>query len=635
MRLIDADALAKRGDVKFEVWPEYAIPKYAILSHRWGDHEVTLQELTSKDPHEYWFATQKTGYHKIYRAAVTAVDYKFKWLWCDTCCIDKTSSAELSEAINSMYRWYRGSDLCLAQLSDFPSFDVPIFTQSVWFTRAWTLQELIAPPKLIFFDNTWKSIGTKHQLVDAIAQRTRIDRDVLNGDKRLEKITVAQRMSWAADRVAGRTEDIAYSLLGIFDVNMPMLYGEGKKAFLRLQEEIMQRSADQSIFVWFPAGDSSTIGLRQTGHLFATSPADFAQCHRLQQQNQKKKAFTINNLGLDIELTLQPTGLDTYLAYLAVESGGPNYLASLAFEVDPETGLLCRTGSSLERIHKRAGPQMQQTRRVTVLRSASTRHQHSTAALFGFHLATKPSTLRLVNNWDPMSEWDLGEWQLGDSPNHFRFFIPPGVTASIAMLTLSLSQRVTLLIQLGYDFDFNPCCHISKMTLDFQERFGRRSKLDAGEDDSRFAWLNSIPSTQWVAGMRHQYTEVVDPLTTQRYWICKSVDRQEFTATIPTHLTKPHTNLAIKFSILTHSNREWQFEIDTSSMPDFLHQSGNISIIDVKADAEQEVLKRRTPDPDDPAEYLRHASYKDHKMEIKMKGLLGPGMNARMDTSPI
>jgi len=176
------------------------------------------------------------------------------------CCIDKTSSAELSEAINSMFRWYKRAVICYAYLSDVelgggvdmhPSYPgVPSkFAQSRWFSRGWTLQELIAPKEVVFYSRDWGIIGSRERLCLALEEITGIKRDLLNtGDVKFA--SVADRMTWAAKRTTTRVEDVAYCLLGIFDVNMPLLYGEGQKAFTRLQEEILRTSTDQSIFAW-------------------------------------------------------------------------------------------------------------------------------------------------------------------------------------------------------------------------------------------------------------------------------------------------------------------------------------------------------------------------------------------------
>ncbi|KAK0634092.1 heterokaryon incompatibility protein-domain-containing protein, partial [Immersiella caudata] len=221
------------------------IPRYAILSHAWGDSEITLRDV------EAGRGRGKAGHEKVEKCCDRAKADGFDYAWVDTCCIDKTSSAELSEAINSMYRWYQNADICYAYLSDVPSSGARRFEESRWFTRGLTLQELIAPSRIIFFDQTWVEIGTKTTLGEMIMHRTGIPFAVLNGDPgAVERATVAQRMSWASTRQTTRVEDIAYCLLGIFGVNMPLLYGEGERAFIRLQEEIIKISDDHSIFAW-------------------------------------------------------------------------------------------------------------------------------------------------------------------------------------------------------------------------------------------------------------------------------------------------------------------------------------------------------------------------------------------------
>ncbi|EIW56347.1 uncharacterized protein TRAVEDRAFT_86320, partial [Trametes versicolor FP-101664 SS1] len=192
---------------------------------------------------------------KIKGACEVARKAGYRLLWNDTCCIDKSSSAELSEAINSMYEWYRLADICYVYLSDVPDTDVPScssssFGMSRWHTRGWTLQELIAPRRAVFLTQTWRFIGTKLGLASILEDVTGIDFDVLTGRATLDSIAIARRMSWAAKRRTTRVEDQAYSLMGIFGVHMPTIYGEGHNAFLRLQEEVMRTIPDQSIFAW-------------------------------------------------------------------------------------------------------------------------------------------------------------------------------------------------------------------------------------------------------------------------------------------------------------------------------------------------------------------------------------------------
>lgn len=231
------------------------VPRYSILSHRWEDEEVTLRDLNN--------GHYKTmiGYQKILGCCRISRIEGFGYTWIDSCCIDKSSSAELSEAINSMFNWYKHAAVCYAYLSDVA---VPSdLANSKWFERGWTLQELIAPGVVVFLDASWREIGTRASLAHAISAASEIDEELLSTLRPTEDITsilrgrysVATRMSWAARRTTTRLEDQAYCLMGLFDVNMPLLYGEGSKAFRRLQQEIMNDSDDDSIFAWhYPNG---------------------------------------------------------------------------------------------------------------------------------------------------------------------------------------------------------------------------------------------------------------------------------------------------------------------------------------------------------------------------------------------
>ncbi|KAH9851032.1 heterokaryon incompatibility protein-domain-containing protein [Lenzites betulinus] len=175
-------------------------------------------------------------------------------VWIDSCCIDKSSSAELSEAINSMYEWYRLAAVCYAYLEDVPdgaSTDSLFFSQSRWYTRGWTLQELIAPKHIIFLSFAWGFLGTKMSLAATLEQLTGVDFALLTERAQLDSFSVARRMSWAARRRTTRVEDEAYCLMGIFNIHMTPIYGEGRQAaFTRLQEEVIKTIPDQSIFSW-------------------------------------------------------------------------------------------------------------------------------------------------------------------------------------------------------------------------------------------------------------------------------------------------------------------------------------------------------------------------------------------------
>ncbi|PIA90711.1 Vegetative incompatibility protein HET-E-1, partial [Cercospora beticola] len=215
---------------------------YAILSHTWNDEEVTHQEFRAGT------AKGKKGYAKIMQTCDQAQKDGLKYAWVDTCCINKESSAELSEAINSMWRYYENADVCYAFLSDFWHEKV---AKSRWSVRGWTLQELIAPEHVVFFDSAWSILGVKRCLSNSLRSITGIDRRVIVNPAWLSDPahTIAKKMSWAAGRKTSYKEDRAYSLLGLFDIRMPLLYGEGEKAFIRLQEEIIKNSTDLSFLV--------------------------------------------------------------------------------------------------------------------------------------------------------------------------------------------------------------------------------------------------------------------------------------------------------------------------------------------------------------------------------------------------
>ncbi|KAH9847149.1 heterokaryon incompatibility protein-domain-containing protein [Lenzites betulinus] len=261
---------------------EIGATSYAILSHTWQSEEeggeqtfddvVKLQaECPIADPTPWdaktappvndAFFSHPNLSEKIKRACEVARNAEFRLIWIDSCCIDKRSSAELSEAINSMYALYRDADVCFVFLADVPHGTDPReryskFRWSRWHSRGWTLQELVAPPNVVFLTCDWTFLGTKTSLASTLKQITGVDAEILLGLRPVESASVAKRMSWAAWRKTTRVEDRAYSLLGIFGVHMSPIYGEGTNAFLRLQEEIIKHIPDQSIFAW---GLNSTL----------------------------------------------------------------------------------------------------------------------------------------------------------------------------------------------------------------------------------------------------------------------------------------------------------------------------------------------------------------------------------------
>ncbi|WAO87832.1 HET domain-containing protein [Fusarium falciforme] len=334
--------LLNTTSLKLEYFVGHEIPKHAILSHRWEAEEILFEDVQT----DRW--PQKKGIDKVKRACLRAKDDGFEYIWIDTCCIDKSSSAELSEAINSMFKWYHGSQVCYAYLCDVSIDETETFAKSEWFTRGWTLQELIAPQQVHFFDSQWKKIGDRLSLLDSIVKVTGIDRRVLGRGQHhrccegyenrrykgfcrcvmntssgafrqlLSSFSVATRMSWASRRVTKRVEDQAYALLGLFNVNMPLLYGEGTKAFRRLQEEIIRTSNDQSILAsdfslcFFLGATIRGGGLDVMddafGHLFPSQPRAFMSAADLERPSAFSKylSMTLTNHRLNIDLQMCP-----------------------------------------------------------------------------------------------------------------------------------------------------------------------------------------------------------------------------------------------------------------------------------------------------------------------------------------
>jgi len=311
MRLLNTKTL------ELEDSPGEPPPRYAILSHTWGDDEVVYEDMRS--PVRPGIES-KAGWSKITGACATARRDNHPYIWIDTCCIDKSSSAELSEAINSMFKWYEKATVCYAYLEDVqPTREwTPSLRKCRWFTRGWTLQELLAPKVVELFAANWSLIGKKNKMSKEISDVTGIEEKFLLGTSPMSSASIAKRMSWASKRQTSRKEDTAYSLLGIFGVNMPLLYGEGEKAFRRLQEEIMKISHDQSLFAWgeqFRQEDSSdeesSDGESSSDEEFAfgflaDSPAAFQNSGSIVPYPswQPKKATSISSLGLQVEVEL-------------------------------------------------------------------------------------------------------------------------------------------------------------------------------------------------------------------------------------------------------------------------------------------------------------------------------------------
>ena len=222
------------------------IPPYAILSHTWGPDadEATFKDLVKKT------GCRKPGYDEVQFCGKQAKSDGLQCFWIDTCCIDKSNNTELSEAINTMFRWYSEAVKCYVYLPDVLIYDVSnkqswesCFRKSRWFTMGWTLQELITSKSVKFFSKEGQKLGDKGSLEQCIHEITKIPIKALQGSG-LSGFSVVERMSWAETRNTTRKEDKAYSLLGISDIYIPLIYSEGNAALKRLQKEIQHKTED-------------------------------------------------------------------------------------------------------------------------------------------------------------------------------------------------------------------------------------------------------------------------------------------------------------------------------------------------------------------------------------------------------
>lgn len=292
------------------------LPTYAILSHRWGKKEVSLKDMIKKK------AKRGPSWAKIRNCCSLAANEGYDWVWIYTCCIDKKSSAEVSEAVNAMYRWYQWADKCYAYLSDVKASEPESFVQSRWFTRGWTLQELLAPEHVVFYDAEWSELGNKMTRASEVTAATGIDEKALNDyySYREPKACIAKKMYWAAARQTSIPEDMAYCLLGLFGINIPLLYGEGlEKAFLRLQKELLNTTTDETIFAW--------ASERHHPGLLARKPSDFAASGNVENisadELTMRPPWAITNIGFQLTLvpgtwaySMQPSDQERYLTIL-------------------------------------------------------------------------------------------------------------------------------------------------------------------------------------------------------------------------------------------------------------------------------------------------------------------------------
>lgn len=490
------------------------IPLYAILSHRWEGEEVSFQDVQNGQ------AEHKGGYHKLDMFCKQVIQDRsyLRWVWMDTCCIDKSNNSELSEAINSMYRWYEKANLCYAYLSDVSHEDGSSFRNSVWFTRGWTLQELLAPSLIEFFDAEWNSLGTKDTLVQEISDITNIALGALTYTNPFE-FSVADRMSWAANRQTTREEDMAYSLLGIFDVNMPLIYGEGKRAFHRLQEEILRVSEDLTIFAWRGYGRLDMEVLADSPRSFHRDGGDYPWTTYISQRGTKgftalgSHGTTITNAGITINMTLIPYFLDTYLVPV-YES---DLIRCICVTRDPKSGYFRKAlidGKHLSTVSQTAYTKRELRRLILGRGSMISMGLTSEESYYKFEIEhITPEALEalecfsdLLPDGSPVSSRVelLSRFDSAEDPT--SLILRAGTSGIAGMVRFACSHTAWVFLLFGHDFDFNPFCLVARASL---TEFDNRKDVTTNFTDSikgkhRFLLESEKDMMELTTAMQHE-----------------------------------------------------------------------------------------------------------------------------------
>lgn len=341
--------------------------KFAIFSHRWGSEEPTFLDMTS-EPRK---GTLKalSGYQKLTRFCGIAQQYSCELAWSDTCCINKESSAELEEAIQAMFKWYRTANICIAYLAC--STNLVDFEKEPWFTRGWTLQELLAPEKMKFYGREWIPLSEdpddKHPraldnsvphdtILTTIIHLTEIaEYDLVDFSPGVFR--VQQRLRWAARRTTTRVEDMAYSLIGLFDVSMTITYGEGQRSWFRFMEIILRHCKSWDVFAWagpcspysgaIPRSPQGYGALDVSIHLELRKTLDMGKMVGKVGQSYSgirgDHSFGMTRHGLCMKIPLIPIDFDREKNIATIHAWAPrSYLWQRSTSQDLNVRVLCR-----------------------------------------------------------------------------------------------------------------------------------------------------------------------------------------------------------------------------------------------------------------------------------------------------
>ncbi|KAI1297975.1 kinesin light chain 1 [Xylaria venustula] len=400
------------------------IPPYAILSHTWGPDEVVFTDIANTQ--DQWH--QKAGYAKILFCADQARRHGLQYFWVDTCCIDKSDQVELQRAINSMFRWYRDAKICYVYLSDVSS-SVAVgtldgatawetaFRSSRWFTRGWTLQELIAPTTLEFYSREGIRLGDKKSLEHQLRDITGIPASALRGTA-LSDFTIAEREAWACNRETKYEEDMVYSLLGIFDVHMPLVYGEGRqKARRRLREEaqkVVKGTGYDSFSITFSLSDVPDI------QHFVARGGELAEIREALRSDGSRRAVILHGLG----------GIGkTQLAVAYAKRYRDEYSAIFWLNIKDETSIQ----QSFTKVAKRVLQQHPHASPLSTLDIQQDRKKVAEAVLAWLSLLGNTRWLLIYDNYDNPklgTSTDNAEIDIGQ-------FLPEAYQGSIVVTTRS------------------------------------------------------------------------------------------------------------------------------------------------------------------------------------------------------